>query len=144
MASWPLLSQKINYLLASQSIVWYLLREITDIDTSNYHRYRHRYQYQYWYWSISNINYKPNLHMYICTVSLEVIIMQFQPLKQYHGIRSRSITYTNRWEWYTTIHASKPLKYQLCSIILLYVPKYGLTLWCQQNYFVELLFDRSE
>ena len=34
MASWPPLSQKINYLLASQSIVWYLLCEITDIDTS--------------------------------------------------------------------------------------------------------------
>ena len=29
MASWPPLSQKINYLLACQSIVWYLLREIT-------------------------------------------------------------------------------------------------------------------
>ena len=53
MASWPLLSQKINYLLASQSIVWYLLCEITDIDTSNYHRYRHRYRYRYWYRSIS-------------------------------------------------------------------------------------------
>ena len=81
--------------------------------------------------------------MCICTVSLEVIIMQFQPLKQYHGIR-RGSNYTNHQEWHTTIHASKPLKYQLCSIILLYVPKYALTLWCQQNYFVELLFDRSE
>ena len=65
--------------------------------------------------------------MCICTVSLEVIIMQFQPLKQYHGIR-RGSTYTNYWEWYTIIHASKPLKYQLYSIILLYVPKCGLTL----------------
>ena len=46
MASWPPLSQKINYLLASQSIVWYLLRKITDIDTYNYHRYRHRYRYR--------------------------------------------------------------------------------------------------
>ena len=53
MVSWPPLSQKINYLLASQSIVWYLLCEITDIDTSNYHRYRHRYRYWYWYRSIS-------------------------------------------------------------------------------------------
>ena len=32
MASWPPLSQKINYLLASQSIVWYLLREITEVN----------------------------------------------------------------------------------------------------------------
>ena len=73
--------------------------------------------------------------MCICTVILEVIIMQFQPLKQYHGIR-RGSTYTNRWEWYTSIHASKPLKYQHCSIILLYVPKYGLTLApCDSNNF---------
>ena len=64
--------------------------------------------------------------MCICTVSLEIIIMQFQPLKQYHGIR-RGSTYTNRWEWYTIIHVSKPLNYQLYNIILLYVPNYGLT-----------------
>ena len=43
MASWPPLSQTFNYLLASQSIVWYLLRKITDTDTSNYRWYRHRY-----------------------------------------------------------------------------------------------------
>ena len=43
-----------RYTVASQSIVWYLLREITDIDTSNYHRYRHRYRYRYWYRSISS------------------------------------------------------------------------------------------
>ena len=43
------------------------------------------------------IDYKPNLHMCICTVSLEEIIMQFQPLKQYYSIR-RGSTYTNRWE----------------------------------------------
>ena len=29
--------------------------------------------------------------MYVCTVSLEEIIMQFQLLKQYHGIRNAPI-----------------------------------------------------
>ena len=33
MAYWPPLNQKINYLLASQSIVWYLLR-INGTDTN--------------------------------------------------------------------------------------------------------------
>ena len=55
------------------------------------------------------MNCKPNLHMCLCTVSLEVIIMQSQPLKQYHGIR-RGFTYTNLWESYTIIYVTGPAK----------------------------------